>query len=625
MKRKFKYLLLMVVVFGFASCVEYLDRSPDSVAFTDDEIFTDVVYYTNFVNQLMIRFYFFDDSDWTSNYSGNPAYTNQGVIGKQTAGLRERISDNLYPNENNHWIGVVGYRYGFGGSDGNNGQYFGEGHGARYDGFWKAIRICNLSIENIDRLENVTQAQKNYILGLAYFCRAHFYFMLCQGWGGMPYITEPLDPAGEMDFERLTYTETCQKVAEDFETAVGYLPERVARNDFGYPTKIGAKALKAKALLWAACPFANPGNDLQLWRDAAVATGEVIAMAESMGYGLVPIEDWRKLFIECEYEILQKESLFGRYFDRWAVGTVPDNFQRMSEDNVWSNGNGVDVPQENLAMCYPWSNGEPINPESPEYRSEPFVGWGTARGGHDGRDKRFYQMFHYNGCVTQLTTAVGRNVEIWHTSDLRIIPRDMPGQNVVSGGYRPGTAVTGYFDNKCYSIVSQGSGTRYFNRMENYARMAEVYLWYAEAANRAWGPTGAAEGAGVSYTAVDALNKVRVRAELPPISAGAAEPWLQPGTWQEFEDVIRNETRIETAMEDKRFYDLRRWRLMQDPKVKVSLGLWINQNADGSFTYTQQPMPVERHTDRWEERHYLFRLKLNDVRIGTKFKQNPGW
>jgi hypothetical protein len=354
-------------------------------------------------------------------------------------------------------------------------------------------------------------------------------------------------------------------------------------------------------------------------------------MAENSGgyHGLVSIENWRNLFIECEYEIVIKENLFGRYFDRWSLGGTPHCFQIPSIDNVWGGGGGVDVPQENLAMCYPWRDGEPIDPNSPEYRSEPFYGWGSDKGGHDGRDKRFYQMFLFNGAVHTLTTGKGRNVEIWHRSAIADdMPNDMPQQDIVNGTEsRTGTAITGYYDNKNYSMVAAGSGTRYFNRMESMARLAEIYLWYAEAANRAFGgPTGAPQGTGVSYTALEALNKVRVRAELPEMRVGADEPWLRPGSLQEFEQVVRNEIRIETAMEEKRFYDLRRWRLMQDPKVTTPLKLFIEKNADGTFTYTQLPMgDISRYNDKWQERHYLFRVKLSDTRIGTKFKQNPGW
>ena len=68
-------------------------------------------------------------------------------------------------------------------------EYWVEGSETRDTVIWKAIRVANLSIANIDRIPNATEEQRAKILGLAYFLRGHFYFMLLQGWGVMPYFT----------------------------------------------------------------------------------------------------------------------------------------------------------------------------------------------------------------------------------------------------------------------------------------------------------------------------------------------------------------------------------------------------------------------------------------------------
>jgi len=229
--------------------------------------------------------------------------------------------------------------------------------------------------------------------------------------------------------------------------------------------------------------------------------------------------------------------------------------------------------------------------------------------------------FIYNGAENLRTTMMNRNVEIWHTSALEQAPRDMPAQNVVTGALVNGTATTGYYE---FKIQSTTFGSGYY-RVDHIVRLAEVYLWYAEAANRAWGPTGAPQNTGVSLTAADALNKVRMRAKLPPLSATAEQPWLRTGSTSEFEQQVRKEIRIETAMEERRFYDLRRWRLMQDPSVQKTLGLRVHQNSDGTFAYRQEEMPLANQNVYWTERHYLFRIPPADTRIGDKFKQNPGW
>ena len=83
-------------------------------------------------------------------------------------------------------------------------------------------------------------------------------------------------------------------------------------------------------------------------------------------------------------------------------------------------------------------------------------------------------------------------------------------------------------------------------------RYADVLLMYAEAVNEASGPTAAA---------YDAINQVRARAELPPLSGL---------TKAQFRDAVRMERYWELAHESKRLFDLKRWGifyevLSQDP------------------------------------------------------------
>ena len=67
-------------------------------------------------------------------------------------------------------------------------------------------------------------------------------------------------------------------------------------------------------------------------------------------------------------------------------------------------------------------------------------------------------------------------------------------------------------------------------------RLAEVYLDYAEAVTAAYGPTGTAPGS--NLTAVDAVNKVRARAGMPPVTAAATG-------YANFMDLVRNERTVE--------------------------------------------------------------------------------
>lgn len=78
-------------------------------------------------------------------------------------------------------------------------------------------------------------------------------------------------------------------------------------------------------------------------------------------------------------------------------------------------------------------------------------------------------------------------------------------------------------------------------------RYAHVLLMIAEAENEANGPTA---------KALDAINYVRKRSHQPPISSGI--------TQDELRTRIRNEWRVETCFEGRRYFQLKRWKLLQE-------------------------------------------------------------
>jgi len=618
MKNLFKQMLFIGVFLGICSCSDFLDRRPDSLAFTEDEIFTDYVSAVKFIDQLFAPWTYFDDWDMQNQNDGLRGFTH----GKQFYGLRERVTDNCIGSDQNAWVGGTYWRSG-NQAAGQNDVFWSEGSNLRYETMWRAIRVCNISIANVDLIENATAEQKARILGPAYFCRGHFYFMLLIGWGGMPYVTEPLDPAQNMDLTRLSYTETAQMIAKDFETAADYLPMIVENINMGLPSKMSAIAYRAKALTWAASPYANPDNNRQLWVDAAVACAEAITMAENSGYyKLIDFSLFKRMFTECVDETFQ-EVLFGRYWEAYRL-TMSVYHVGIKSQEFGNHSWGGESVFENLAQCFYWSNGEPIDTESDEYKTKPFEGIGSANGGHDRRDPRFYESILYNGARTPQTDATGRTVEIWNQNDY-----DGVGSRELvlgaTGNVLDGYTYTGYYDWKMWCNTYASTGTRYLRIMWNIIRLADIYLYYAETANRAWGPTGSPTGTpgGFSLTAVQSLNKIRERCGMPLFSAEASQPWLRPGDQQEFEKQIRNEFRVETCFEDKRWWDIRRWRLVDDPSITQMWGMYITRTGENDFTY--QRVRLSSRDLMHADRHHLFRIKDNDVYLGPNFIQNPGY
>jgi hypothetical protein len=89
-------------------------------------------------------------------------------------------------------------------------------------------------------------------------------------------------------------------------------------------------------------------------------------------------------------------------------------------------------------------------------------------------------------------------------------------------------------------------------------RYAEVLLMFAEAENEANGPT---------QSALDAINLVRARAKLPPLT-GLSQDSLRK--------AVHQERSWELAFESKRLFDLKRWgefytTLQNDPVAKIGI------------------------------------------------------
>ena len=99
---------------------------------------------------------------------------------------------------------------------------------------------------------------------------------------------------------------------------------------------------------------------------------------------------------------------------------------------------------------------------------------------------------------------------------------------------------TGYYLRKCLDPKYAVNGNQRLNSASFIIfRYAEVLLSYAEAQNEAVGP---------DVSVYEAVNKVRLRSELPVLPAGLSQDQMRT--------AIRHERRVELAFEQKRFYDL---------------------------------------------------------------------
>ncbi|MEO7766194.1 MAG: hypothetical protein ABIS01_02165 [Ferruginibacter sp.] len=137
MKNKISSLVFCVsILLVSGSCKKYLDQVPDSVNFTDEQIFTDYTQSQKFIDALLVRGAYFDDNN-PLNEDYNQFY------GKAVYGTREKISDNTIPDLQHDWISGNSNRKGSGYNSGGDGTYWNEGDNLRFRTFWKAVRVAN--------------------------------------------------------------------------------------------------------------------------------------------------------------------------------------------------------------------------------------------------------------------------------------------------------------------------------------------------------------------------------------------------------------------------------------------------------------------------------------------------
>lgn len=166
-----------------------------------------------------------------------------------------------------------------------------------FQGAWSAIyRTINIANHIIEKAPgiadvNLTDAEKDQILGEAYFIRALAYFDLGRAFGGVPIKLKPTTDLGaDAGIARSSLAETYQQVLTDLNLAESLLPDRVNRIR---ATQTAARALKARLYLYN-----------KQWEDAIDAATSVID--QSADYHLAtPFTSWFK-----EGVVQVEESIF---------------------------------------------------------------------------------------------------------------------------------------------------------------------------------------------------------------------------------------------------------------------------------------------------------------------------
>lgn len=426
---------------------------------------------------------------------------------------------------------------------------------------------------------------RSRLQGEAFALRAWFQWDLLQKFGGkgtngemlgFPIVTEPIDYTGEVNFARNTYDECVAQIISDCDSAYKYLP--IAHRDFLLPnadhTYLGGKywgrfdgittrAIKAMVYLTWASPRFNPSNDIARWDSAAFNAKKVI--------------DFKLLKDNVTNGFKQANSV--NWFDPNFPGIVfssrvsdkNDAMERMFYPGGFQ-GNGVIGASQELVNSFGMANGRPItDPLSTYDPTKPYL----------NRDPRFYSAIFYNKADAK---RLSNNTAMYTFENWSNGGKD-------AAGLKSNNSLTNYHIKKFVYMGLNWSDAS-INRQPHskfFIRWAHMVLTFAEAANHVTQNPNTALYGLTPKAAIKYLRSRKTYDGLTPTFA-STDPYLDSQTTEAaFDDLVKNERRIETCFEGMRFYDLRRWTTDANWQSVINQpvhGAAITLNQDNTtFTY----------------------------------------
>ena len=543
MKNKILYIIASVMLTGFTSCSDFLDRYPT------EELSDGSFWKTKTDAEMAVSDIYRCLPNWDIDEDINSDNAVHGI--KWANG---NVSKGVYDPADQGWSEDYGY-----------------------------IRRCNLVLQKLEEME-LSQSDKEPIAGQAYFFRGYIYFELIRKFGDVPYIDQPLKLTDVEDITRTSKDEIYTKIMADFDKAFSYLPEEWPATQWGRITKGAAMAMKARAALY----FGN-------WETAATAAKSVMDLNKYDLYDKENTGKYQELFWEktdgCEEIILAVQY------------NAPDKTNYLIGWECFpTKGWGGLNPTQSLVDAFEDSEGAPISKSKIYSEKNPFA----------NRDPRLEVNVLHDG-------------EEMYGVTIKVAPLKSSGSTGIA--QHGDATATGYYQQKWLdpSIDPQSAGWE-MGKDWVTIRYAEVLLTYAEAKN---------EVSPLDDSAFEAVNQVRRRVGMPELQKTDATKPTYCATQDDLRQRIRNEWRVEFALEGgKRQWDIRRWGIAKDVLNAPFLGIKYKMvddvvNADpkdgGKVCVLYEGDNVKLAGSRSEDHNYIYPIPQSEIDLNPKLTQNPGY
>lgn len=448
-------------------------------------------------------------------------------------------------------------------------------------------RRCNYFLENADAVENADPDLLNRYKAEVRFIRAYSYFRMMCKFGDIPLVTSTLD-IEDVNIPRTPRAEVLDFIITELEDISEMLPVTYAGgkpDEKGRITRGAALALKARVHLYEG-----------QWEAAVGAAEKVMNLGI---YELFKIDSESESDLKDNYDewvdfdgeedrnnfrlgLRSYEALFHEEYegnsevilDRQRIAQIDDNFLNTYLPPGSIGGWSSVTPTQELVNSYEsYKTGEPVELPSAEQRATWYDNDNPEfREEFRNRDPRLYATIMFPGSP-------------WNAIEDDFTFEWIQGASNMSQ--------TGYNFRKLVDpkIYRENIGN-YTNVI--LLRYAEVLLTYAEARNERSGPDA---------TIYDALDDIRQRSGMPPVDRNLYN------TREKLREFIRNERRVELALEGHRYMDIRRWQIA--PQVMKDIKNLRNTVAQDRV---------------WDDKLYLMPVPQSQRDLSDNLlEQNPGY
>lgn len=552
-----------------------------------------------------------------------------------------------------------------------------------WDECYKVVRKVNTMLSRLSSVPDMNSFERMEFQSKLRFLRAYAYYWILQNQGPMIIVGDGLLGTNEEPeyyaAVRNTYDECVDYICSEMEAASESLPSRgsLSVDQLASPTRGAALALVARLRLQAASPLFNGGDAARKYFGSFTRSSDGVhyisqtyderkwAVAAAAAKKVMDLNEYKLHTVEAdEYTVELPSNVPDAPFPAGAGGIDPyRSYSEMftgetptasNDELIWGNSqfvsehteyifplnfggaSSISVPQR-MVDAYYMADGKDINESSQEYPYENrpydencvtmqdqrlsynYVLKGGTYKAYANREPRFYANIGFSGALWTMssTTDNGKHDVVIEYYNGANSGKDKSNNNVYN--------LTGY---TCRKYVNQwdartGGGARIITKTFPIIRYAEILLSYAEALNNI--------SEGKSYeidgqlymrdkeAIKNAFNPVRYRAGLP----GVTDEEL--ATTDGFNKIIQRERMIEFFHEGRRYYDVRRWGIVEEIEQEPLTGCDVSKGEwEGFYAPTMiQYATIRQRT--FKPKMIFLPLHLNELRKVPTLDQNPGW